>query len=273
MMMKVNYHTHSRYCDGKGEPRDYVEYAIAHGFSHLGFSGHAPVPFENHFAIRPEEYKSYCDEIRSLKAEYSDRIKIHLGLEIDYIPGIIDDFSTLVDEGELEYSIGSVHLVTVGDGNPDNLWFIDGSKQKVYDDGLQRVFGGDVRKAVTAFFHQNNRMIERARPTIIAHFDKVVMYNRDRYFTYDEPWFHSLVCETVGLIKEYGIICEINTRGLYKKRHSDFYPAASTIRLLRDMDVPLLVGSDAHSPEDLDQFAGAYDVLRDMGCRNIVYEL
>lgn len=37
-MMKVNYHTHSRYCDGRGEPREYVEYAVSQGFTHLGFS-------------------------------------------------------------------------------------------------------------------------------------------------------------------------------------------------------------------------------------------
>lgn len=271
--MKVNYHTHSCYCDGKGEPREYVEYAIARGFRHLGFSGHAPVPFENSFAIRPEEFMAYCNEIRSLKAEYSDRINIHLGLEIDFIPGILDDFSSLMDDGGLEYCIGSVHLVSSGDGNPDNLWFIDGSRQEVYDDGIQRMFHGDVRKAVTAFFHQNNEMIERNRPTVIGHFDKVVMHNHDRYFTYDEPWFSSLVHETASLIKEFGTICEINTRGLYKQRHDDYYPAASTIRILNEMNIPLLVSTDAHQPQELDRFEGAYTLLDELGCRNVVYEL
>ncbi len=271
--MKVNYHTHTRYCDGKAEPRDFVEYAVAHGFAHLGFTGHAPVPFENDYAINPGEYKAYCNEIRALRDEYSDRIRIHLGLEIDYIPGIIDDFSSLVSEGGLEYSIGSVHFVTPGDADPDNLWFIDGSRREMYDDGIQRLFDGDVRKAVTAFFHQNNEMIERTRPTVIGHFDKVVMHNHDRFFTYGEPWFRSLVYETVDLIREYGIICEINTRGLYKNRHNDFYPATDVIRHMSGMDIPLLVGTDAHSPEDLDQFCGAYDLLRGIGCRNIIYEL
>lgn len=272
-MMKVNYHTHSRYCDGRGEPREYVEYAVSHGFTHLGFSSHSPVPFENDYALQPGEFKSYCDEIRALKAEYSDRISIHLGLEIDYIPGLTDDFSSFMEEGGLEYCIGSVHFVNDTDADPNDLWFIDGSRQEMYDDGIMRIFHGDVKRAVTEFFRQSNEMIERARPTIIGHFDKIVMHNHDRFFTYDESWFRSLVAETVSLIKEYGIICEVNTRGLYKKRHSDYYPASSTIRMLSEMNVPLLVGSDAHCPEDLDKFMGAYEFLHEIGCRNIVFEL
>ena len=271
--MKVNYHTHSAYCDGRGTLREYVDYAVARGFSHLGFSGHAPVPFKNNFATRRENYLTYCDEVRSLKDEYRDRIQLHLGLEIDFIPGVIDNFTGLVRDGGLDYFIGSVHMVNNPDGNPEDLWFIDGSHQEVYDEGIRRIFHGDARKAVTAFFHQNNRMIETVKPPIIGHFDKIVMHNHDRYFTYDEPWFRNLVYETVGLISESGAICEINTRGLYKKRHTDFYPAGQTIRYMNNLDIPVLVSSDAHSPEDLDRFEGAYEFLQSIGYRNIVYTL
>ena len=53
--MRSNYHTHSRYCDGKGELREYVELALANGFSALGFSGHAALPFKNTFSIHDED--------------------------------------------------------------------------------------------------------------------------------------------------------------------------------------------------------------------------
>lgn len=281
----TNYHTHSHYCDGKGQLREYVEYAIAHGFTHLGFSGHAPVPFENTFAIKDDEYLTYCDEVRALKAEYADRIEIKLGLEIDYVPGILDDFRPLIERGGLEYVIGSVHLVVNPDNpnpeppspdlvtkhpNPPYLWFIDGSLQSTYDDGLHRIFHDDIRKGVTTFFRQTNEMIERTRPTIVGHFDKIVMHNRDRFFTYDEPWFLNLVGETVELIRETGCIAEINTRGLYKKRHNDFYPAQRTIRMMNEKGIPVLVGSDAHEPQNLDMFEGAYDFLREIHYRNVV---
>ena len=74
--MRSNYHTHSRYCDGKGELREYVELALANGFAALGFSGHAPLPFQNSFSIHDEDYLAYCDEVRALKEEYRGRIDI-----------------------------------------------------------------------------------------------------------------------------------------------------------------------------------------------------
>ena len=63
--MRSNYHTHSRYCDGQGELREYVELALAHGFTALGFSGHAPLPFQNTFSIHDEDYLGYCNEVRA----------------------------------------------------------------------------------------------------------------------------------------------------------------------------------------------------------------
>lgn len=270
--MKVNYHTHSRFCDGKGEPREYVEYAIGHGFSHLGFSGHSPVPFPNDYAIQPEHLQEYCDEIRSLKSEYARRIDIRLGMEIDYIPGLSEDFGKLIDECGLEYCIGSVHFVSNPEGDPNDLWFIDGPSRDIYDDGIERIFHGDVRKAVTAFFHQNNEMIERNRPAVIGHFDKIVMHNHDRFFTRDEPWFLNLVYETAELISEKGIICEINTRGIYKKRSDDYFPSRKAILRLKELGVPVLVSSDAHEPANLDMFEGAYEYLNEIRYPEIVYE-
>lgn len=268
--MKVNYHTHSRYCDGHGELREYVDYAIAHGFTALGFSGHAPVPFENTFAIPDSDYKHYCDEVRQLRAEYAGRIDIKLGLEIDYIPNLLDDFGPLRERGKLDYCIGSVHLVANPDGDPSKLWFIDGSKREVYDEGLQRVFGGDIRKGVNAFFRQTCDMLERNKPTIIGHFNKIVMHNAGRYFSEQDAWYRSLVRDTIDQIAACGTICEINTRGIYRKRHDDYYPSREIIKYMDTLHIPVVVGSDAHNPEDLDNFCGAYDYLKEINYRNVL---
>ena len=74
----TNYHTHSNYCDGKATLREMVDFAVAHGFTELGFSGHCPLPFRNTYSIT--DYEGYCREVRALKKEYKDRIAIHLGL-------------------------------------------------------------------------------------------------------------------------------------------------------------------------------------------------
>ena len=278
--MLTNYHTHSCYCDGKATPREMVEFAVSHGFTHLGFSGHSPLPYANSFSIHGDKYLEYCDTIRALKVEFADRIDLRLGLEIDYVPGLCEDFAPLAQQGGLEYTIGSIHLIPNPDAidylrsHPaeaaDHLWMIDGPRYETYDDGLQRHFGGDIRRAVTAFFRQNCEMIESQHPTIVGHFDKVVMHNRDRYFQYDEPWFQHLVSEIVLLIRDMGCICEVNTRGIYKGRHYDYYPAKETLVRMNELGIPVIVSTDAHAPEDLLRTEGAVDFLRGIGYREVV---
>ena len=268
--MLSNYHTHSSYCDGKATPREMVEFAVAHGFSALGFSGHCPLPFENTFSIT--DYEGYCREVRSLQEEYADRIEISLGLEIDYVPGMLESFTPLIEQGGLDYTIGSVHLIpanTTPRGDED-LWFIDGSKYERYDEGLFRLFGGDIKRGVRAYFHQQNAMLERNRPTIVGHPDKIVMHNRDRYFHEDEPWYRDLALETIHLIHELGLICEINTRGIYKGRHADYYPGKWLIQEMKQLRIPVIVSTDAHAPEDLLRTEGAYEYLQEIGYRDVL---
>ena len=264
--MLSNFHTHSNYCDGKATLREMVDFAVSHGFTALGFSGHGPLPFKNTYSIT--DYEGYCREVRALQEEYRDRIEISLGLEIDYVPGMLEDFTPLIEQGHLDYTIGSVHLIPAPGITPhdsDDLWMIDGSRYETYDEGLHRLFGGDIHRGVRAYFHQQNAMLERNRPTIVGHPDKIVMHNRDRYFHEDEPWYRDLALETIHLIKELGLICEINTRGIYKGRHTDYYPGKWLINEMKTLRIPVIVSTDAHMPDDLLRTEGAYEYLEEIG--------
>lgn len=266
LQQMTNYHTHSTYCDGKASPREMVDFAVAHGFTALGFSGHSPLPFDNTYSIT--DYDGYCREIRALQQEYKDRIQISLGLEFDYVPGMLEDFTPLIKQGGLDYTIGSVHLIPVPGTTPhdgNDLWMIDGPRYERYDEGLNRLFGGDIRAGVRAYFHQQNAMLERNRPTVVGHPDKIVMHNRSRYFHEDEPWYRDLALETIHLIHELGLICEINTRGIYKGRHADYYPGKWLIQEMKTLRLPVIVSTDAHAPEDLLRTEGAYEYLREIG--------
>ncbi len=271
MLSKTNFHTHSNYCDGKATLREMVDFAVAHNFTALGFTGHCPLPFDNTYSIT--DYEGYCNEVRALKEEYADRIEISLGLEMDYVPGMLEDFSPLIKQGGLEYTIGSIHLIPAEGSAPrsaDDLWMIDGSRYQTYDEGLMKHFGGDIRRGVRAYFHNENVMLERNRPTIVGHPDKIVMHNRDRYFTEDEPWYRDLALETIHLIKELDLICEINTRGIYKGRHADYYPGKWLIQEMKQLHIPVLVSTDAHAPEDLLRTEGAYEYLQEIGYRDVL---
>jgi len=145
---------------------------------------------------------------------------------------------------ELDYIIGSVHLVNSGNG----LWFIDGQESDVYDEGLNSFFGGNIRVAVTSYYQQIMTMVIMEKPEIVGHLDKVKMYNRDRYFSEDEPWYRDLVAKTLKTIQSTGCIVEVNTRGLYKNRSETLFPGKDILQKLYDMNIPVTVSSDAHKP-------------------------
>lgn len=246
---KTNYHTHSHYCDGKDVPEKYIKKAIREGFYALGFSSHAPVPFENNFAIEVERLQEYRDEIRGLAENYKYDIRIFLSLEIDFVTGVTKDFAAFQKELGLDYIIGSVHLVRNTD--PDNLWFIDGPRVEIFDEGLKRIFDGDSKKAVKAYYYQINEMLESQPVDVIGHMDKIKMHNKARYFNQNEKWYRHLVQETLELIKETDTITEVNTRGLYKGHSDELFPGNWILKELKERDIPIMLNTDAHKPDDL----------------------
>jgi histidinol-phosphatase (PHP family) len=266
-----NHHTHSHYCDGSDHPEAYVQAALKAGFHTLGFSSHAPVPFKNGFAIQTrQDLENYCQCIRKLKAEYKDRIDIFLALELDYIRGMSEDFHDMKTEWGLDYTIGAVHLVKNGSGK--GLWFIDGPRVESYDKGLQDIFEGDIKKAVKTYWDQVNQMVLTQKPDIIGHLDKIRMHNKDRYFKEEEAWYENLWYGTLELIRQSGLVIEVNTRGIYKGRYHDLYPAVTILKEIKALGLPITLSSDAHSPDEID---GHYDetikILKQIGFEELVF--
>jgi histidinol-phosphatase (PHP family) len=270
-MKLFNLHTHSRFCDGKEEPETYVKEAIELGFHTLGFSSHAPVPFENNFSLKEDKMEEYFSTIRTLGEKYKSRINILLSMEIDFIPGITRDFVDFIKAGDLDYTIGGIHLVR--NMEKENLWFIDGSKQETYDAGLEKCFDGNPRKGVEAYYQQMTAMVATQKPDIIAHFDKIKMHNKNRHFTEDEGWYKDAVWKTLKYIAtESNCIAEVNTRGLYKKRCDTFFPGPAILEQIHHLKIPVTLSADAHQPGELN---GYYDealkLLREIGFKEMIY--
>lgn len=247
-----NYHTHTCFCDGSSNPKEYVLEAICQGFSHLGFSAHAPVEFDNSYALRIEKTDEYFNIIKGLKQEFQQEITILNSLEIDFIPDQTIRFQSLVNKYQLDYTIGSVHLVKSSENQ--GLWFIDGGKSETYDQGLQDVFHGDIKAGVSAYYKQVQEMIMLEKPSIVGHFDKINMHNKGRYFSSQERWYQDLVHDTLDIIAQSNVIIEVNSRGLYKKRYEDFFPETFIIEAIKQRGIPLTISTDAHSPKELTLF-------------------
>ncbi len=279
MKIKTNYHSHNTFCDGKSTMEEMVLAAIDKQFTHFGISSHAPMPQNPYFALKNEEFSAYNQEFLRLKDQYKNKIRLYLGLEMDFVSGFVESIKTKAqNEYKLDYFIGSVHQVA----NPEfeiksindiyNTWFIDGSKQETYDEGLKMIFDGDIRKAVECFYTSQMEMIKQNRPDVLGHADKIVMHNQNRHFTEQETWYKDLVVALWDTVIQYNTIVEVNTRGIYRKRHNDFYPSSYWVKYLVQKNVPLIISTDCHKKEEVDLcYKDALDFLKIAGCKQLFY--
>ena len=92
------------------------------------------------------------------------------------------------------------------------------------------------------------------------------MNARGRYFQEDDKWYYDMVLETLDLIKEHDLIVEINTRGIYKQRYNGFYPSEWLFKRMRELNVPVVISSDAHQYWEMTSFfAEAEEALKNAG--------
>ena len=130
-------------------------------------------------------------------------------------------------------------------------------------------FGGDPRRLVERYYRLVAAMAETAAPDIIAHFDIVKKNNREgQFFGEDEPWYRAAVKRALDAVRESGSVLEINTGGVVRNTSGAFYPSPWILQEARHMNIPVIVSSDAHHPENLDgKFTEAVQLLRGVGYR------
>jgi histidinol-phosphatase (PHP family) len=247
MSQNLCYHTHNIFCDGKNSIEELIQSAILKGVTHIGISSHAPLKIDNPWSLKLEKINEYAEEINRLKEKYSEKIHIFKSLEIDHIPGFtysFDYFKTIID---LDYTIGSIHLVL----NPSNnkIWFIDGDKATCVKTMLE-IFEENHQLAVQSYYRQFRDLIETQKPDIIGHLDKVIM-NTAAFFDENEPWYQEEITKTLECIAKNNAIIEINTRGLYKKKWETSFPSPPILLQANKMGIPIVISSDAHHTSEL----------------------
>lgn len=260
-MIRSNFHVHSSFCHGKGDPEDYVNVAIIRGLQSIGFSSHAPLPYNSKWAMKPDKFQEYCATILGLRSKYKGKINIFLGLEVDYCDELDNAFYFDIKKAGIDYMIGSVHFLKV-----DKL----GTFRVINDKDdykliLDELFYGDIQKFVRTYYQSIRNMVQRFRPTIIGHLDLIKKNSKDtRHFSEILDWYRREVLDTLHVIKNNGSILEVNTKGMIDT--NEFYPSKWILKEAKKLDIPVMINSDAHLIESIDSFYDlAFSVLREAG--------
>ncbi len=266
MKNKTNYHSHCSFCDGRAPLEDFVTEAIRQGFSSYGVSSHAPLPFPTKWTLKKENVRAYLEEINRLKKKYAGQIELYAGMEIDYLDETSNPALPYFQELPLDYRIGSVHLLESVEGE---IIDID-TKKENFKEFVPRYFDNDLEYVVRCYYAKLMKMIETGGFDIVGHADKM-SYNASycQPDLLDQPWYDQLINSYFHLIAKRGYKIEINTKAYHNS--GVFFPNQRYFPLLKELRIPILVNSDAHLPELIDNNRPiALQMLKNVGIRSVM---
>lgn len=194
--------------------------------------------------VEPRQTQSIQDYLNLMALAKKQRLPVKLGLEVDYIPGTEAALGAFLRTLPLDFVIGSVHWL--GD------W------------GFDTAASSWEGKDVLAVYEQYYRTLTQAAQTglfdIIGHPGNIGYYgHQPRVDDLDR-----LENEFVQSIRKSKVVVEINTGGLLRPAHVVF-PRLGMLRKLRAVDRDIILGSDAHRPEDVGHaFADEVRLLKEM---------
>lgn len=254
-MKRACYHTHTMFCDGADTVDTMCAEAVARGFSALGFSAHAPVPLESTWHLRRSRLEEYRSAVRAAAAAYRGKLEVYLGLEIDYIEGIVGPADQVW--GELDYSIGSVHYLAPPNGA--GLFTVDGSREE-WTQGVAEGYGGDAEAAAEAYWSALGAMVRAGGFDFVGHLDLIKKNNRGPgepcSFDPEGQRYRKAALEAVEEIASRDLLVEINTGALNRGTLKECYPSPWLLGELRRRGVRIVLNADAHRGAHLDGHYG-----------------
>ena len=254
-------HTHTVFCDGSDDVETCCRRAYEKKLLSIGFSAHAPVTkktgFRSCWHLPDERLPEYIESVQAAKKRWEGKLPVYLGLEVDFIDGLMGPADRDYREMNLDFIIGSVHYVVPPAGEP---FTVDDSSENV-DRGIKEGFRGEPMAMVEAYWDAEEAMIRAGGFDLLGHPDVVKKNNaHSRLFSEDSCFYRQKTAHTAALMAGTGLPAEINTGGLNRGKTKECYPSRSFLKLFREHGVPMVINADAHRAEDLD---GHYEEARE----------
>lgn len=252
--MRFSYHTHTEFCDGRASAEDMAQAGFDEGYSYLGFTSHAPLPFDTDWNMQWKDIGAYADRVRSLASAWAPLgLSILLGLEIDYIEGVAAPGDTAYDGIKPDFRLGSVHFLN---NLADDEFTVDEPADRF--SAHMALLGGEASLVWKGYYESLMAMIEKGGFDIIAHFDLVKKNNAGcRWFDEDARDYRAAAFAAVDRASELGRIAEINTGGLARAKIDETYPSPAILGHMREKGLRLTLGDDAHASAHLGRYQSA----------------
>lgn len=250
----IDYHNHTKLCKhAEGEVYQYVEKAISLGITEMAFTDHMPLPNDFDIAHRmsENEMEIYINWLKQVQSRYSE-IKILFGIETDYYEGFEEYTEKFLKNHDFDLVIMSIHFLK---NWPKGNWvfnydFPHKTFEEIYTEYLNAIIKG----------------INTGLYDIVGHLDIIKKPEHSMIRLVPD-----LVSEVLKIIKKNNMVLEINSSG-FRKKVGEPYPSLDMLELFNKFGVPLCVGSDSHSPEQVGfMFDDIYKSLKQKGIENLTH--
>jgi histidinol-phosphatase (PHP family) len=261
-MIHTDLHVHpTPWKFGHNTYRTFAEAAYTRGVDVLGFAEHGPPcdPDPRYRGLEEGEMESYFRSVETVKQEFSEKLQIFCGLEMDFQPGLLEQLRNLREQYPFDYCLASVHIID--DWHLDTPGSLSLSQHRnKSEEELYRLYYSRIEEAAQSGLFEG-----------FAHLDYI---RRSLPHSSGNPPDYALtIFEGVAAqITARGLTVEINTRGLTVDSMREVYPTLPFLRILARAGVSITAGSDAHEANRIGEGFGAVrQALWDIGLSESTY--
>lgn len=244
-------HCHTPLCKHAfGEPDEYAAVALSRGFKGITFTCHCPLPngFSANVRMAPEEFNDYIALIEATRQRFAGQLDVRLGLESDYYPGVEPWLETLHARAPLSHVLGSIHYQI--------------------SDYRALYYTGDAYSYQEVYFDHLAKSAESGLFDTLAHPDLI---KNEAPREWDFQRIRPAIELALDRIAVTGVAMELNTSGMLKPV-SEFNPSPEMLHMIRERNIPVVIGADAHVPERVgDGYASALKLLESIGFDEVSY--
>ena len=246
-------HMHTPLCKhAHGEPEEYAEAALQRGLKGIIFTCHSPMPDGWWPQVRMDisQLDEYLSMVERTRQAYAGRLDVRVGMEMDFFPGFEWWAESLNERCEFHHVLGSVHFFGL--------------------DYKTRFWKGDLLAFRKQYFSHLAESAETGLFDTLAHPDLVKNLQPADY-EFDQIAEHLGGC--LDRIAAAGVAMELNTSGRLKAA-PEFNPGPQMLRMMRERNIPVVLGSDSHVPRRVgSDFGDALDSLEEAGYRKVSHFL
>ena len=196
--------------------------------------------------LSEDDFDHYFSEGQRLSSEYGNIIDIGLGVECGYNPDCRDVLKTRLTKRNWQQIGISCHFQKIA-GLNHHLNMFSSKTENIL---IARKIGTDT--ILNRYFADLTEAVCCLPGTMLCHLDGALRNVPGIFLT---ETHYALIDTLLQAVKDNRLAIEINTSGFAIRREQ--FPNRRILTMAHNYDIPFILGSDAHKPEDVGRYFAA----------------